>query len=99
MLNVSSTIRAGRKPQSVRAGVVPNAFNRRGRRAGHPFRGRGACAPTLMDLSPLEAFFDMNPAQVLEAEELMGIERARAMPVDFVEVSIDLLLSCASVHT
>jgi hypothetical protein len=39
-----------------------------------------------MALAPFGSLFDLNPSQLLEAEEFVGQERARAMAVDFVEV-------------
>lgn len=89
MLTASSRQSAGRKPQvAARAHVVPNAHSRRHKTA---FR-RGLCGPSLMALSPLDAFFDLSPSQLLETEEFAGLERARGMPVDFVEVRSTALL-------
>ena len=39
-----------------------------------------------MALSPLDAFFDLSPSHLLETEEFHGLERARGMAVDFIEV-------------
>lgn len=39
-----------------------------------------------MALSPLDGFFDLSPSHLLETEDFAGLERARVMAVDFVEV-------------
>lgn len=80
VLRASSFMPAARRPQVVRASVIPNGLSRRHRYRGNP------CGPSLMALSPLDAFFDLSPSQLLETEEFMGLERARPMAVDFVEV-------------
>ena len=61
----------------TRAAVVPQAHGR---------RHRSPLGPSLMALSPLQSFFDLSPSQLLETEEFTGLERARGMAVDFVEV-------------
>ena len=82
MLTASSSIRAGHghRPQLSRAAVVPQAHARR-----HRFR-KSLCGPSLMALSPLDGFFDLSPSHLLETEDFAGLERARVMAVDFVEV-------------
>merc|ERR1712137_299945 len=76
---MGSRLLSGRKSHAVRAHVVPNVLSRRRR-----FR-RAPCGPSLMELSPLDAFFDMSPARLLETEEFLGLARVRPMAVDFVE--------------
>ena len=88
VLRASSCVPAARRPQVVRASVVPNGLSRRHRYRGNP------CGPSLMALSPLDAFFDLSPSQLLETEEFMGLERARPMAVDFVEVRARSELFC-----
>lgn len=41
-----------------------------------------------MALSPLDSLFDLSPSHLLETEEFAGLERARMMAVDFVEVRL-----------
>jgi hypothetical protein len=74
----TSTVRVGRKPQLARAHVVPHA---RRHRLQRPLLG-----PSLLSLAPFDTLFDLKPSQLLETEEFMGMERARAMAVDFLEV-------------
>jgi hypothetical protein len=78
----TSAVRIGRKPQLARAHVVPEA---RRHRIQRPLLG-----PGLMALAPFGSLFDLNPSQLLETEEFLGHERARAMAVDFVEVCFSI---------
>jgi hypothetical protein len=78
LVNTALKVGTARKPQIVRAHVVP--FVRK-----HRFQ-RPLCGPSLMALSPFDSLFDLSPSHLLETEDFMGLERARAMAVDFVEV-------------
>lgn len=79
LVNAPSNTRAGRKPQTARARVLPHARR---------FQlQRPLCGPSIniMALRPFDSLLDQRPAHLLETEESMGLERARTMAVDFVE--------------